>query len=141
MSPRGPQIKSSGALRDRIQQLEDEASALEPGTGSRDRLRNAVVTCSERFLRSLEDRKVFEEAEDPGIGVLDAPIAEQGLPMERVIEVLEEHVVRPGAHPASGGHLAYFSGGGLYYAALADFLAAVTNKYSMSTRPTAASSC
>ena len=38
-------------------------------------------------------------------------------------------MVRPGAHPASGGHLAYIPGGGIYHSALGDFLAAVSNKY------------
>ena len=38
-------------------------------------------------------------------------------------------MVRPGANPASGGHLAYIPGGGLYHSALGDYLAAVSNKY------------
>jgi aromatic-L-amino-acid decarboxylase len=42
---------------------------------------------------------------------------------------LEHDVVRPGGNPASGGHLAYIPGGGLYHSALGDFLAAVSNKY------------
>ncbi|HEX5003970.1 MAG TPA: aminotransferase class V-fold PLP-dependent enzyme [Gemmatimonadales bacterium] len=41
----------------------------------------------------------------------------------------EHDVVRPGAGTATGGHLAYIPGGGLYHSAVADFLAAVTNKY------------
>ena len=32
-------------------------------------------------------------------------------------------------NPASGGHLAYIPGGGIYHAALGDYLAAVSNKY------------
>jgi glutamate/tyrosine decarboxylase-like PLP-dependent enzyme len=38
-------------------------------------------------------------------------------------------VVRPGGNTASGGHLAYIPGGGIYHAALGDYLAAVSNKY------------
>ena len=38
-------------------------------------------------------------------------------------------MVRPGGNPASGGHLAYIPGGGLYHSALGDYLAAVSNKY------------
>ncbi len=38
-------------------------------------------------------------------------------------------MVRPGANTASGGHLAYIPGGGLYHSALGDYLAAVSNKY------------
>jgi hypothetical protein len=34
-----------------------------------------------------------------------------------------------GLNPASGGHLGYIPGGGLYASALADYLAAVSNKH------------
>jgi len=46
-----------------------------------------------------------------------------------VIAMLERDVVRPGANPASAGHLAYIPGGGIYHSALGDYLAAVSNKY------------
>ena len=49
--------------------------------------------------------------------------------IETAIDLLEHDVVRPGGAPASGGYLAYIPGGGLYHAAMGDFLAAVTNKY------------
>ncbi len=38
-------------------------------------------------------------------------------------------MIRPGGNPAAAGHLAYIPGGGLYHAALGDFLAAISNKY------------
>ena len=53
-----------------------------------------------------------------------------GISIGAAIELLERDVVRPGATTASGRHLAYIPGGGIYHAALGDFLAAVTNKYS-----------
>src|ERR687891_79438 len=62
---------------------------------------------AERFLRKIESRKAFEEVEQPGRGLLDAPISEHGLPLESVIDLVEREVVRPGANTASGGHLAY----------------------------------
>ena len=37
--------------------------------------------------------------------------------------------IRPGLNPASGGHLAYIPGGGIYYSALGDYLADVFNRY------------
>jgi glutamate/tyrosine decarboxylase-like PLP-dependent enzyme len=88
-----------------------------------------VVASSERFLRKLQSLQAYVETEDKGIGLLEAPISERGLPIEAAIELLERHVVRPGGNPASAGHLAYIPGGGLYHAALGDFLAAVSNKY------------
>ena len=116
-------------LIDRLRRLERAAQPLDPGATRRKHLRNAVVASTERFLRSLDSLKAYYETDDKGRGVLDAPISEQGMPIQAVIELLEEHVVRPGNIPASGGHLAYIPGGGLYHSALGDFLAAISNKY------------
>lgn len=115
-------------LLDRIRQLERAARPLEPGPARRRQLRNAVVASSERFLRELDTLKGYEETGE-GLRLLGTPISEEGIPLEAAIEVLEQDVVRPGAATASGAHLAYISGGGIYHSALADYLAAVGNKY------------
>lgn len=116
-------------LIERLRRLERAARPLEPGASRRAALRRAAIGSSERFLRRIETMHAFQETEDRGLGLLDAPIAETGLPIDRVIGILEREVVRPGAATASGGHLAYIPGGGIYHAALGDFLAAVSNKY------------
>ena len=116
-------------LLERLRRLERAARPLEPGAGRRKALRRAAFASSERFLRKLESAKAFQETEDKGLGLLDAPIGETGIPIEEAIALLEREVVRPGAATASGAHLAYIPGGGLYHAALGDYLAAVTNKY------------
>jgi glutamate/tyrosine decarboxylase-like PLP-dependent enzyme len=116
-------------LLERLRALERAARPLEPGVTRRRRLRAAVMASSERFLRQIDVRKAFEEVAHPGRGLLEVPISEHGLPIRQVIELVEREVVRPGANTASGGHLAYIPGGGIYHSALADYLAAVTNKY------------
>ena len=88
-----------------------------------------MVASSERFLRKIETLKAYDVTEDKGIGLLGSPISEHGIPIEAAIELLERDVVRPGANTASGGHLAYIPGGGIYHSALGDYLAAVSNKY------------
>jgi len=120
---------SRAELLARLRQLERASRPLDPGASRRKALRSAVVASSERFLRRLQSLHAYVETEDKGIGLLDAPISERGLPVEAALELLERHVVRPGGNPASAGHLAYIPGGGLYHAALGDFLAAVSNKY------------
>lgn len=109
--------------------LERAARPLEPGASRRRKLHGAANAAAERFLRGIATRKAFLETEDKGIGLLDAPIGERGWPLDEVIAHFEHDVVRPGAGTATGGHLAYIPGGGLYHSALGDFLAAVTNKY------------
>src|SRR5512145_3492467 len=116
--------------RGQIRRLERAARPLDPGTGDRRRLRNAVVTLSEQFLRELDEGKAFDDSGHEGLRLRAAPISEHGLPMPAALELLTHDVIRPGNNPASGGHLAYIPGGGLYHSALGDYLAAVTNKYS-----------
>jgi aromatic-L-amino-acid decarboxylase len=116
-------------LVEQLRRLERAARPLEPGAGRRRRLRNAAVASSERFLRRIETLKGYIETDDKGAGLLAAPISEEGIPLERAIALLERDVVRPGGSTASGGHLAYIPGGGLYHSAVGDFLAAVSNKY------------
>jgi aromatic-L-amino-acid decarboxylase len=116
-------------LLSELRRLERASRPLEPGATRRKQLRGAVVASSERFLRRIHALKAYVETEDRGVGLLAAPIAEHGIALEDAIEMLEHDVVRPGGNPASGGHLAYIPGGGLYHSALGDFLAAVNNKY------------
>ena len=116
-------------LLEQIRRLERAARPLEPGGARRKQLRNAAIASSERFLRRIETLKAYDDTEDKGIGLLASPISEDGIPIRAAIELLEQAVVRPGNNPASGGHLAYIPGGGIYHAALADYLAAVSNKY------------
>lgn len=117
------------AMLGRIRELERASLPLEPDDALRHRLREAVVDLSERYLRGLESARVYEEAGDGERGRLAQAMAADGIPLEEVVATLERDVVRPGAHPASAGHLAYLSGGGLYHAALADYLAAAVNKF------------
>jgi len=117
------------ALLARLRALERAAAPLEPGVGERRRLRSAAVASSERFLRGIGSLPGYQETDDRGAGLLQAPIGPDGLSIDAVIALLEREVVRPGGQPASPGHLAYIPGGGLYHSAIGDFLASVTNKY------------
>ncbi len=121
---------SDAELLERLRRLERRARPLEPGAGRRRRLRDAVVASSERFLRRVETVKGFDDVAGQGIGLLDHPVRASGIPLEEAVELLEREVVRPGAATATGRHLAYIPGGGIYHSALGDYLAAVTNKYS-----------
>ena len=116
-------------MLERLRRLERAARPLEPGASRRRRLRDAVLASAERFLRRIETLKAFDDVEHRESALLDFPISEQGIPIETAIELLERDVVRPGANTASGGHLAYIPGGGIYHGALGDYLAAVSNKY------------
>lgn len=118
----------SDDLLTRLKALERAVRPLEPGSARRRRLRQAVVARGELFLRKVKNLKAFE---DPAgaMGLMAAPIGEEGIALERALDLLDECVFRPGSNPVTGAHLAYIPGGGIYHSALGDYLAAITNKY------------
>jgi glutamate/tyrosine decarboxylase-like PLP-dependent enzyme len=116
-------------MRRKIKELEAKSLALEPGTEDRKTLLEAVVDYCDRFLERLPSLPAFELTEDKGIGLYDSPISEDPAELDAVLALLDHNVVRPGLNPASAGHLGYIPGGGIYPAALGDYLAAVTNRY------------
>ncbi|MDZ4713855.1 MAG: aminotransferase class I/II-fold pyridoxal phosphate-dependent enzyme [Cytophagales bacterium] len=116
-------------LLSRIHTLERAARTLEPTPAVRKKVREKVVAYAETFLDSLGTGKAFNSSGDTGQGLLLSPIRESGLPIEKALRLIQKHVDAPALNPASGGHLGYIPGGGLYYASLGDYLADVTNRY------------
>jgi len=116
-------------LRQRIHELESVSRRLEPSPADRRHARDRVVEYAETFLDSIESIKAFQVSESKGAGLLASPIAETGTDIGELIDLLAANVDQPGLNPASGGHLAYIPGGGIYYAALADYLVDVFNRY------------
>lgn len=117
-------------MRDEIRRLEEIGRRLEPSSDERADTRERVVKYSEEFLENIEDLKAFNISDDKGIGLLDSPISDEGIGIDEAMDLIRENVDRPGLNPASGGHLAYIPGGGIYYSALGDYLADVFNRYS-----------
>src|SRR6476469_7175054 len=117
------------SLRSRLEALEPIARQLEPTVEERESARQEVVSYAENFLNKVDSLKAYNQTEDKGSHLLDSPISESGIGIEAAIELIRENVDRPGLNPASGGHLAYIPGGGIYYSSLGDYLAAVFNRY------------
>jgi len=116
-------------IRKQIQELEKISRLLEPSPAQRKHVREKVVAYAEEFLNSIETTKAYNVTEDKGIGILESPISEEPIPIQDVVALVRDHVDRPGLNPASGGHIAYIPGGGIYFSALGDYLADVTNRY------------
>ena len=116
-------------MRDRIKQLEQIASALEPNEAVRQTFTTSVLKYSEDFLRNISELPAFRVSDTKGIGLYDSPIQDDPIGMDEILRLLKDNVDTPGLNPASGGHLGYIPGGGIYHGALGDFLAAVTNRY------------
>jgi aromatic-L-amino-acid/L-tryptophan decarboxylase len=119
-----------GDLVRRIRDVEAASRRLDPGPEERRTVRDPAVAYSESFLAELDHLRAYEADPGPAGGLRDLPIDEHPTAPDRLLEVLRAAVDTPGINPASGGHMGYIPGGGLYYAAVGDYLAAVMNRYS-----------
>ena len=113
----------------KIKELEKVSRLLEPSAHERKEARKKVVTYSEDFLNDIEKINAYNVTPDKGIALLESPISEKPIDIDKAIKLIEKNVDFPGLNPASGGHLAYIPGGGIYYSALGDYLADIFNRY------------
>jgi len=113
----------------KLKELEIISRELEPTAGERKTTRKKVIAYSEDFLKQIEKLKAFENKADKGIALLDSPISEHPVNIDEALSLIKENVDSQGLNPASAGHLGYIPGGGIYYSALGDYLADVTNRY------------
>lgn len=112
----------------RIKQLEYSSQMLEPGLDLRGEFLEQVVALSQAYLESIADAPA-NQAHYDGRELLDFPISEQGIPMEQALRLLAQNVNATGINTTSGRFLGYIPGGGLFPAALGDYLAAISNRY------------
>lgn len=116
-------------MRQSLLDLEKQSSALEPSSGDRSAVREKVLAYSEEFLNGIEHIPAFVSSVEKGAALLSSPLSEEGIGIDETIALLRENVDTPGLNPASGGHLGYIPGGGIYYSALGDYLADIFNRY------------
>lgn len=116
-------------MLDKIKTLEAVSRRLEPSPGLRTEWNRSVQEYADRFIDSLPDAKGFELPDQVNEWTKDYPIAETGRDIADLLQVLGSEVDRVGLNPASGAHLAYIPGGGVFPTALGDYLAAVGNRY------------
>ncbi|MEK7253928.1 MAG: pyridoxal-dependent decarboxylase [Bacteroidota bacterium] len=116
-------------MRQQILQLEAAASPLEPTPAQRNDWDDQVQDYAHDFIDNIEKNKAFHFTQNPAAGLLDYPFGETPKDMYKVLNMLQENLHTCGINPASGGHLGYIPGGGIYPGALGDYLAAVTNQY------------
>ena len=114
---------------DHIKDLEAKSRKLELSFEDRISMTAKAIRYGQQFLNDLPDKKAFDETGNMGKGILEYGIEEEPEDLNELLSALENNVDTPGLNPASGGHLGYIPGGGLYPSALADFIAAISNRY------------
>ncbi|PAU94737.1 amino acid decarboxylase [Aliifodinibius salipaludis] len=116
-------------MEQQIKELERQAQKLETTAQDRKSLINQAADYGENFLSSLSEQPAYVDSESMGKGVYELPFDEKPTDFDQLLNVLKSEVDKPGLNPASGKHTGYIPGGGLYPSAIADYLAAVTNRY------------
>ena len=102
---------------------------LDPDASQRAHLMELVYSFADEYLESIATQKAYIDRPDRGSGILNSPIDENGIGLEPTLDLIRDHVTSVGLNPTSGRFLGYIPGGGIFYSALGDFLAAVTNRY------------
>jgi len=112
---------------EQLQHLESLSRQLDPGKSLRDHLTAMSFTHVSEFINSLPARKAYVKADCPELKKLE--ISDEGKSMDLLLKIVQNEVHHAGINAASGGHLGYIPGGGLWLSGMGDMLAAVGNRY------------
>ena len=113
-------------LVDRIKVLESVSKELEPSLEERNKYNQELNHFLNNFIETTEDKKAYYVG-NPDNEKLSVQSTKKSL--EELLAIYTSEVLEKGINPASGGHLGYIPGGGIYTAALGDTIASITNEY------------
>ncbi|NQX98332.1 MAG: aminotransferase class V-fold PLP-dependent enzyme [Flavobacteriales bacterium] len=113
-------------LIDKIAALESISIGLEPSLEERNNYKNELDVFLNEFISTTEQKKTYYGG-NPDNEKLRVHSSKKSL--KELLEIYTSEVLEKGLNAASGGHLGYIPGGGIYTAALGDLLASVTNEY------------
>ncbi len=116
-------------LEARISALEAVSRELEEPSDTRREWTERVVEFSHSVIDGLENRPAWSTAEGARGEFLELGVPETPTSIDLVMDLVEREIDGPGLQPASGGHLGYIPGGGIFPGALGDMIAAVTNRF------------
>lgn len=113
-------------LKKQILALGEISKDLELSEAARNNCQQKVAKYAADFIERLEISKSYSNEK-----VLSKRLAIDGKtrPIEELLEIYSEEVAEKGIRPASGNHMGYIPGGGIFASALADFLVDITNEY------------
>ena len=114
-------------LINKIKSLEILARQLEPNPSQRAAWNEGVQHYADEFLDQISTLNAYDIPPQDSAPPLE--LTEKGRGLNEILAGLKLTTDRSGINPASGGHLGYVPGGGVFPTALGDYLAAVTNRY------------
>lgn len=114
-------------LKQQILALQAISENLEPTESQRNKYIQEVSNYTNKFINNLEHEKAFSgEQVTPNAMAL----SNEKKSLKDILKLYASEVEAKGIKPASGGHIGYIPGGGIYTSAIADYIADVTNEYS-----------
>ena len=114
-------------LLEKLQPLETLSRQLEPEEYKRKDMFATSQAYVHDFINRLPLTKAYVKADCPKLKSL--PVTNEGKSFDSLLEIIRGEVHRSGINAASGGHLGYIPGGGLWLSSIGDMLAAVGNRY------------
>lgn len=114
---------------DKIKELEKISRILDSDQSQRDQWNTEVLKYSNNFINTLDTSKAYFSSEENGKDIYELDITEQPVDLATLLESTSKNIDKVGINGASGGHMGYIPGGGLYPSALGDYIAAVNNRY------------
>lgn len=115
------------SIIDKLKKLELKVQRISPDVRKRMETFSPFHALTERFLNDLENKDTYDDrkADKALYKIGNWPVT-----TEKIVDVIENDLFAKGLNAASGGHLGYIPGGGIYTAAIADYMAAISNVYS-----------
>lgn len=110
----------------KIEELEKKSAELEPTQQTRQQYNAEINSYADNFINSLPNRKAYYQG-DADVNSLS--IKNSKLSLTELLNTYSKEVIKKGIIPASGGHIGYVPGGGIFTAALGDYIASITNEY------------
>lgn len=114
---------------ERIKALEKISRTLSATPELREQWNSQVLEYTQDFLEDIDTDKAYYDSEEKGVGIYDLDITEEAEELPELLKSVKKNIDEVGINPASGGHMGYIPGGGIYPSALGDYIAAITNRY------------
>lgn len=112
-------------ILEEITALQSSSSVLEPSESTRNKLLKQVTDLGNDFINTIASTPSYSNAQvSKNLG-----FKKENQSIETILNLYKTEVAAKGINAASGGHFGYIPGGGIYSAALGDYLADVTNEY------------
>lgn len=127
-SDRGAAATAADPLLVRLSELERLTAPLHPDAEERESLAEAAFVHAEALLDEVE-RGAASVRDRGDRAITEFPIGRDPVDAATVFSLLVRHVDALGMTPHAPGFFGYVPGGNLYHAAIADFIAAVSNRF------------